>query len=1027
MRSRRIHLPEPGPLTLALATGGIAAIYFATAQLFGWPIGLGHLLLPAELGIAVVAYISTARRAGRTRRAVFTALAGCAAFGLAGRLMSLSLPNGHPFAALLEGFSQIAAQLCLLAGLTALLRGQVLRLRSEATLDALLLVAAAAVVALQMPYQTVTSNIAALERLRGVSLVWNLLGGANLILMALLLAWRGDLMGVRMSLGLALGTMALFLANMFYIRETLAGGSGLDPLTALLWVSAHLAYLAAARVPRGREPDLSAELPTFASSADKVRLVSIVAAILIASSSALVMHFRDERSFAVALAIAIFGLLLAARAGYALWKQQQTATALESTVVAEREVSETLEHEVAMRTRELAGAQRALQRMWTLAQQISIELRTDHVLRRFTEAVVDVVQADGGAVGLLLDPARVQIAASVGLDPSVAGRVIPVESTAIGGVVRTGDIWWDEDVQMRGSHGRMPEAELAPGAFVRGMAIVPLQRRGERIGVVVLVSSRRRRFTDEEISNVEAMSDLLSVALANADLVDSLRKTEWRFRTLFRVAPDAVLTVFQSGRVMEANEAARDLTGLQATQVVGRMVDEFLLQEDRERFRHGLMEAFSGAPSRIEIRFRNDGDASAGGGSVRIVSLAARLLPEADPPTVLLVGRDVTVDREMRARLEETERLAAVGELVAGVAHEVNNPLSTISAFAQLLQRDRSLDAEQRESIDVIHSETVRASQVLKDLLTFARRSEGERQSVDLNELVERTIRLRGYELTANSVRAELDLAERLPQACGDARQLQQVLLNLVANAIQAMAPQGGGLLRITTRVEVQEDRVVMEVSDTGPGVPPQARARLFEPFFTTKPEGTGLGLSVSYGIVTAHGGAISVASTSSAGTTFRVALPVATDVMIDVPTPIPASLIRSPLAGMRLLFIDDEPSLRIGMEAFSRLRRFSVTTAADGQNAIAAIRRDAFDAVVCDLWMPGMDGPAFFEVLRREHPLLATRTIFITGDLVSGINKRFLSATGQPVLTKPFEFERLEHMVASVLNAHTLTTAAAS
>src|SRR5581483_4313669 len=294
--------------------------------------------------------------------------------------------------------------------------------------------------------------------------------------------------------------------------------------------------------------------------------------------------------------------------------------------------------------------------------------------------------------------------------------------------------------------------------------------------------------------------------------------------------------------------------------------------------------------------------ASGNGAPVRrIVAVAMSRLPEADPPTVLLVGRDMTAEREMRLRLMESDRLAAIGELVAGVAHEVNNPLSSISAFAQLLLRDGGLTAAQRESIDVIRAETVRASQVVKDLLAFARRSDASREPLDINGLLSRTLRLRGYQLTSNKIHLETDLAPELPPVLGDARQLQQVFLNLFTNAIQAMTTLGGGTLFVTTREDGA--RVSIETRDTGPGIPDYARARIFEPFFTTKPEGegTGLGLSVSYGIITAHGGTIEVVDTSPAGTTFRVSLPAAEGEAMDQPAlDHGATSRRSPLAGIR-------------------------------------------------------------------------------------------------------------------------------
>jgi two-component system NtrC family sensor kinase len=365
----------------------------------------------------------------------------------------------------------------------------------------------------------------------------------------------------------------------------------------------------------------------------------------------------------------------------------------------------------------------------------------------------------------------------------------------------------------------------------------------------------------------------------------------------------------------------------------------------------------------------------------------------------------------------ESDRLAAVGELVAGVAHEVNNPLSSISAFAQLLLRDGSLTQQQRESIEVIRAETMRASQVVKDLLAFARRSEPQRAPLDLNGVVSRTLRMRQYQFSEASVRVEPDLAADLPSVMGDARQLQQVCLNLLTNAVQAMTPGGGGVLRVRSYAAGGDVR--FEVTDTGPGISAAARAHIFEPFFTTKKEGegTGLGLSVSYGIVTAHGGAIEVADTGASGTTFRVSLPAAS-AQANAPETardsVPLTL-RSPLAGIKLLFVDDEPALRSGMEAFGQLRGFTVLTASDGRAALETARTTGVDAVVCDLRMPGMDGFAFHEQLRRERPGLAERTVFITGDVVTTTTSRG-TISRQPVLTKPFAFDRIEEALIAVM-----------
>jgi two-component system NtrC family sensor kinase len=610
-------------------------------------------------------------------------------------------------------------------------------------------------------------------------------------------------------------------------------------------------------------------------------LAALVGALLAAAGATLLLGAGTARYPGLAEAVAALEVLLAGGAVLAFVRQRRQFVDLDASVEAQQALASTLERRVGERTAELADAERVLRRMWTLGHQVALELHPNRVLQRFIEAVVDVAQADGGALALIADGDRVGVAAATGIGAASAGRTRPLSGSVMGRVVSTGEVWRDEDVTRAATGGAAGAVwQGGTGETVRGVANVPVRRGGETVGALELLSRAPRAFTDRELERVRSMTDMLSVALANAELVEDLRQAEWRFRTLFRAAPDAVLTVGADGRICEANECVRDLVGLDSAAAPGRSLVELVAGDDRPALEEALGRALAdaGGPARLSVRVPRCSEGREEG-AARIVDLAVRRVPEAEPPLVLVVGRDTTAEREMRARLLETERLAALGELVAGVAHEVNNPLSSISAYSQLLLRDGALDAAQRESVEVIRSETLRASQVVKDLLSFSRRSTPERESVLVNQVVERTLRLRNYQLSASGIAVDLALAPDQPAVLGDARQLQQVVLNLVTTSIQAMAPEPGGpvrggTLRITPRAVGAQ--VVLEVADTGRGIPAAARQRVFEPFFTTKREGegTGLGLSVSYGIVQAHRGEITVRSAPGRGTTFEVTLP---------------------------------------------------------------------------------------------------------------------------------------------------------
>ncbi len=717
----------------------------------------------------------------------------------------------------------------------------------------------------------------------------------------------------------------------------------------------------------------------------------------------------------ILLALAL-GLLVLQRVAA---QAERRARDLEERVRAEQELSATLETYVAQRTAALTEAQRVLHRMWELGHEINAELRPDRVLQRFMNALADIERVEGTYLGALEGDGMLRIIAASGVGTPFIGKTQTAAGSAVARVAESGTSLAIVDL----STG-IGEELLHPAAVpiyksqgIRSMLVVPLRRQRQRIGGVVILGMKPRVWVDADIRRVEAMADMLSVALDNAEHVENLRQAESRFRTLFRAAPDAILTVLPRGEITEANDSAHDLTGIPGAALQGRLFADLVAGEDRLAVLRALEGALKGIMARLEVRIKRDG-------MNRLTALAITGLPDTEPPTVLIVARDISGERELRARLLETERLAAIGELVAGVAHEVNNPLGSISAFAQLLLRDPTLGTEHRESIEVIRSETQRASQVVRDLLAFARRAPAERNAVDVNELVERSLRLRGFQLTSARIELVTELDSQVPAIDGDGRQLQQVLLNLITNAIQAMAPRGHGTLTVRT-LGGTDATVTIEVSDTGTGVPVHARAHIFEPFFTTKPEGegTGLGLSVSYGIVASHGGEIRLADRPpGAGATFVVTLPVGGDAPPRRRSgEMKAVTAASPLAGRRLLVVDDEPSLRAGLEAFGRMRGITVVAVESGPAGLAAANANAFDAVVCDLRMPGMDGVAFHEELRLSHPALADRTVFVTGDVLD-VTQRLGPASRQPTVAKPFTFERLEETLAAVLRGERLS-----
>jgi two-component system NtrC family sensor kinase len=380
--------------------------------------------------------------------------------------------------------------------------------------------------------------------------------------------------------------------------------------------------------------------------------------------------------------------------------------------------------------------------------------------------------------------------------------------------------------------------------------------------------------------------------------------------------------------------------------------------------------------------------------------------------------RDVTDDQRLAEQLLQQEKLAAVGQLVSGVAHELNNPLAGVLAYAQLLLSSGSAhDADTRQAVETIHHEASRAAKIVSSLLTFARRQTSERADADINAILADTLALRRYALRAAGIELDVSLEPALPRTWADPFQLQQVILNLVTNAEQALA-EWLGSRRIGVRTTHEGGDIVVRVSDTGPGVPDGESDRIFNPFFTTKPvgQGTGLGLSISDGIARQHGGQIRVESTPGRGATFVLRIPVQAAPAPDARSAAAADAPLPPMGdGRRLLVVDDEPAMRTAIGNFLSSLGHGVTVAAGGLEARALLDRNEYDVVLLDLRMPDLGGDDLYRELVSRDPRHARRVVFVTGDTHNVQARKFLAEAGRPSVSKPFQLDDLATVVAGV------------
>ncbi len=372
--------------------------------------------------------------------------------------------------------------------------------------------------------------------------------------------------------------------------------------------------------------------------------------------------------------------------------------------------------------------------------------------------------------------------------------------------------------------------------------------------------------------------------------------------------------------------------------------------------------------------------------------------------------------RELYQQLLQAEKMAALGQTISGVAHELNNPLATILASAEQLAR-KPVDPGIRRGLDTILGEAERAAKIVRNLLTFARKRHTTRAMVDLNQVVRETLALRQFGLRATNIEVIDALASGLPPLFADPFQLQQIVLNLVINAEQAMiSAHGRGALMVRSWQHTDRDAVVLEVNDDGPGVPATVLPRIFDPFFTTKSagQGTGLGLTVAYAIAEEHGGSLRVESSPGNGASFFLELPTG-GTSVAAPGP-PPDLSPGAGAGAQVLLVEDEAALAGAVSEGLRDAGFFVIEASDGEEGLARLRERAFDLVVCDLRMPRMDGPAFYRAMAAATPALARRVIFVTGDVAGTDAERFLEESGCRWLAKPFRLSELLRTVREVL-----------
>ncbi|HEY8946434.1 MAG TPA: response regulator, partial [Polyangiaceae bacterium] len=681
-----------------------------------------------------------------------------------------------------------------------------------------------------------------------------------------------------------------------------------------------------------------------------------------------------------------------------------------------RAVIRQLEHQVGVnsglaRRCTLQAAQLSL--LGGVADALSRRADTRLALRDVLAATLDAAAISKGALFLRRPDGRIELRSAIGFSDAelrLLERFFDERELLERAIVEKVPVSFPSS-----EVGERATQTILEGANVTSIEIVPLVSEGQGVGAILLGAKRGDVTNEESVVFARAIGNQIVQSLELERSFHRLSESEQRYRTLMENAHDAIAILTSDGTFKEVNGRVADLLGLPKERVIGRNLSEFV-SNGHARTRQSDAPGVSRRSTPSEIR-RPDGSTS-------YVEFSNATMDIEGEDLVFSVGRDVTEELRAQTQLLISDRMASIGMLAAGVAHEINNPLAAVVANLDLAVRDLEelpvpADATERvtalrEEIGDAREAAARVRSIVRDLKLFSRAEQDVRDSVDVHRVLDSTTRM-----AWNEIRHRARLVKNygvIPEVVANESRLGQVFLNLIVNAAQAI-PEGHANeneVRITTQ-SIAQDKVLVEVSDTGCGMPADVLAKLFTPFFTTKPQGvgTGLGLTICHRLVSEIGGRISVSSELGHGTTFRIELPVGNAHLHPrrVSLPVPFTAPRA-----RVLVVDDDAL--VGTAVMRSLTPEHIVeyvpTAEEALRRITAGER--FDVVLCDLMMPVMTGMELYSKLEEVAPEQAQRVAFLTGGAFTPSAKEFVEKSQNPHLEKPFDLEALEHFVAGLL-----------
>ncbi|MFX1412042.1 MAG: response regulator, partial [Promethearchaeota archaeon] len=649
----------------------------------------------------------------------------------------------------------------------------------------------------------------------------------------------------------------------------------------------------------------------------------------------------------------------------------------------------------------------------------------DGVLNQTMGALRQALTVDGIAI-LLVEPETGDLInrAVAGFPGASAlvGQRMDAGLGIVGWVARTGQPALVPDVRKNGRYQEYDPDTLSE-------LCVPLRVRSRTIGVLNLESHQLGAFTESDLSLVSTLAGNLATVIDNAWLVQTLRESEEKYRTLVKTSPEAVTATDLEGRITDLSQQALELhRAKRIEELLGKSAFDLIAPEDRDRAMINVQKTLKeGLVRNVEYTMlRKDGSRFTG-------ELSAALIKDAsgNPQAFIATVRDVTERKRLEEQLRQAQKMEAIGTLAGGIAHDFNNLLGGILGFASLMERDLPADSPLRTSVETIISTARRGAELTNQLLAFARGGRYEVFPTSLNDVTREVVRLLSRTVD-KAIAIETHLTEELASVEGDAGQLHQMLLNLCLNACEAM-PAGGQLTIETENVTLsaKEAQAAMElepgpyvrlrVTDTGIGMDAETMQHIFEPFFTTKKgrpgkQHSGLGLSMVYGIVRSHDGAIRVHSELGQGSTFEVYLPA-----IERPAAVTtAPTIEATAGSETVLVVDDEDFIRTLLQQALEGAGYTVLLAEDGPQALEVYRQRGkdIDLVVLDMGLPRLSGLETFQQLWEIDPQAVV--LISSGYAEDDRTQTVLAAGARGFLAKPYDLDELLHKIRQVLDRET-------